>query len=473
MFKDVLTNRMCRCISIGFGLAWLAACSGPGPLYQRPDAGLPSTWGKQAPSAQFSPPAALPWQSLYVDARLQTLIRTALDRNHDMRLALTRIEEARALWGVQRADQLPNVSLGASHTGARTPPLVQGNPAAVNVRRYDLGLNLLSFELDVWGRVASLNDAARLNFQATEDDRRTLRISLVNDVVNAYFAWLEAQQREGLMQQAEQNRDQIRRLTQQRSEAGAASQLEVSLAQSAWLNARAEVQAMQRQTEQARLALTLLLGGTWPASVPEGLPLPLQNTPLVWGADLPSEVLLQRPDVRAAEQRLMAANANIHAARAAFLPRLQLTGLLGTASPALNNLMGGGSQAWNFVPSMQLPIFDAGRNEAGLDLAMARKNQAVVIYEKTLQQAFREVADALVARDTLQAQWLAQNEGLEVWRERERLLGLRHRHGAAGLAEWLDAQRDVVQAEQVLAQIQRQKLTANAQLFKALGGGDL
>jgi multidrug efflux system outer membrane protein len=441
-------------------------------LYQRPDAGLPAGWNTQNPAAQVSSPAALPWQTLYVDARLQTLIRTALDRNHDMRLALTRIEEARALWGVQRADQLPNVSLGASHTGARTPPLVQGNPAAVNVRRYDLGLNLLAFEIDVWGRVASLNEAARLNFQATEDDRRTLRISLMNDVANAYFAWLEAQQRAVLLQQAEQNRDQIRHLTQRRSEAGAASQLELTLTHSAWLNARAEVQAMQRQTEQARLALTLLLGGTWPASMPEGLPLPLQNTTLAW-TDLPSEVLLQRPDVRAAEQRLMAAHANIQAARAAFLPRLQLTGLLGSASPALNNLMGGGSQAWNFVPSMQLPIFDAGRNEAGLDLALTRKNQAVVVYERTLQQAFREVADALVARDTLQAQWLAQNEGLDALRERERLVGLRHRHGAASLAEWLDAQRDVLQAEQVLAQIQRQKLSANAQLFKALGGGDL
>lgn len=458
-----------------WALLTLSGCALTPDPYERPSPGLPARWSAQtsthASAAKW--PAPVAWQSLYTDLRLQALIRMALERNHDVRMALARIDEARALWGVQRADQVPNLSLGASHTSARTPALVQGNPSAVNVRRYDLGLNLLSFELDVWGRVASLSDAARLNFQATEEDRRTIRLSLVSDVANTYYGWLEAQQRLELLRLTEANRNQFLTLIQKRAELGAASGLDLALAQNALQNLRAERQTLERQVELARNALGLLIGGQWPKALPEGLPMALQSLDLAWGAELPSDTLLQRPDVRAAEQRLMAAHANIQAARVAFLPRLQLTGLLGSASPALNQLMGGGSQAWNFVPSLQQPLFDGGRTESGLDLAMARKNQAVVAYEKTLQQAFREVADVLVTRDTLQEQWQQQNLALNSMREREQLVEMRHRLGAASLQEWLDAQRDLMQAEQAQVQTQRLWLGATAQLFKALGGGDL
>jgi multidrug efflux system outer membrane protein len=448
--------------------ASLVACGSPTP-YQRPEVGLPASW----PAAgAIRAPEPVAWTQLYTDERLQALIRAALERNHDLRLALARMEEARALWGVQRADQLPNVSLGTSHTGARTPPMVQGNAGAINTRRYDVGLNLLAFELDVWGRVASLSEAARLNFEASAEDRRTIRLGLISDVANAYYAQLEAQQRLGLLTQSEQSREQVLSLTQRKREVGAASDLDVALAQGAWLNTRAETVAMRRQAEQAGTALALLVGGQLPGTLPAGLPLGLQSMNLRWDRNLPSDVLLQRPDVRAAEARLMAAHANIQAARVAFLPRLQLTGLLGSASPAFNNLMGGGSSAWSFVPSLQLPIFDGGRLDAGVDLAQARKNQWVVGYEKTLQQAFREVADLLVARDTLREQVQAQQAALESQRERLRLTELRHRNGAASLIEWLDAQRDALAAEQGVAQTQRQWLSASALLFKALGGGD-
>ena len=450
----------------------LAACAALPDSEVRPDPGVPAHWGPEDQPASGLPDP-LPWQTLYTDVRLQSLIRTALERNHDVRLALARIDEARALWGVQRADQLPNLSLGASHTGSRTPAGVQGNASAVNVRRYDLGLNLLSYELDVWGRVASLTEAARLNFEASEEDRRTVRIGLVGEVANAYYAWLEATQRLALFRLAEKNRAEVLQLIERRNQQGAASRLDVTMAESAVQNARADIQAMQRQTDQARNALTLLIGGQWPGSIPTGLPLALQSLELTWGADLSSEALLRRPDVRASEQRLRAAKANILAARAAFFPRLQLTGLIGTASPALNNLMGGGSQAWNFVPSLQLPIFDAGRNQSGLDLAMARQNQSVVIYERTVQQAFREVADALVARDTLRDQWRILDASLRTLREREQLVSVKHRLGASSLQDWLDAQRDLLQAEQTQVQIHRQWLSASSQLYKALGGGDL
>ncbi|MDI9330813.1 MAG: efflux transporter outer membrane subunit [Alphaproteobacteria bacterium] len=451
----------------------LWACSSQPAAYHRPDAGLPASWSPLGAVNPAALPAPLPWQSLYTDLRLQALIRTALERNHDLRLALARIDEARALWGVQRADQVPTVNVGGSHTGARTPPMVQGNPSAVNVRRYDLGLNLLSFEIDAWGRVASLSEAARMNFQASEEDRRAIRMGLISEVAQAYYVWLEALQRLTLLQQTEHNREQLLALVQRRSDLGAASDLEVVQAQSALFSARAERNAMRRQSEQARSALNLMVGGQWPTQLPEGLPWPLQTMDLTWGADLSSEILLRRPDVRAAEQRLMASNANIHAARAAFLPRLQLTGLLGSANPALGNLLGGGSQAWSLVPGLQQPIFDGGRTEAGLDLAQARKNQFVVNYEKVLQQAFREVADALIARDTLSEQLREQTASLGSLRERERLTSLRLRHGAASLSEWLDTQREVLQAEQSLVQTQRQWLSVSTQLFKALGGGEL
>jgi multidrug efflux system outer membrane protein len=415
---------------------------------------------------------AIAWNQLYADERLQALIRTALERNHDLRLALGRMQEARALWGVQSADQLPGIGLGASHTGARTPALVQGNPAAINTRRYDVGLNLLAFELDVWGRVASLTESARLNFEASSEDRRTIRLSLINDVANAYYALLEAQQRLSLLTQTEQTREQVLAMTRIKRDAGAASDLDLTLAQGALEGARAETVAMRRQTEQAQNALALLVGGQLPAKLPTGLPLALQSVNAAWDRNLSSAVLLARPDVRAAEQRLMAAHANIHAARVAFLPRLQLTGLVGSASPALNNLMGGGSSAWSFVPSLQQPIFDGGRNDAGVDLALARKNQSVVTYEKTLQQAFREVADLLVARETLREQVLAQQAAFDQQRERLRLTELRYRGGAISAIELLDAQRDALAVEQVVIQLQRQWLSAGAQLFKALGGGD-
>lgn len=448
----------------------LAACASPSP-YQKPANPLPAHWGNGGgASADWS---STPWKSLYTEAPLQSLIEMALARNTDVRQAVARIEEARALWGLQRADQTPTVAVGASHTSARTPPLVQGNNMALNVRRYDLGLNLLAYELDVWGRVASLTEAARRQFEATEEDRRTIRITLVSDVAHAYYALQEAQQRLRLLEQAQELRAQLHELTTRRLALGAASELDVTLTQSALMGARSEQAAMLRQSEQARNALALLIGGQWPQGWTAAPTLNNPRPDSTWGAGLSSDVLLNRPDVKAAELRLQAAHANIHAARMAFFPRLQLTGLVGTASPALNNLMGGGSQAWSLVPSLQLPIFDGGRAESGVDLAEARKNQWVINYERTLQLAFREVADLLAARDTLGQQWVAQQAQLQALRERLRLVDVRHRLGAANLSERLEAEREVLAVEQVLIQTQRQWLAANGQLFKALGGGDV
>jgi multidrug efflux system outer membrane protein len=378
-----MKSRRPRVIGVAV-LCFLVGCSSP-EAYRRPTTDLPAQWGTT--TAVTANANAIGWESLYADGRLKALIRTALEKNHDVRMALARMEEARALWGVQRADQVPNIALGASHTNSSIPPLVQGsNATAINTHRYDVGLNLLSFELDLWGRIASLTEAAKLGYLATEEDRRTVRMGLVNDVANAYFAWLESEERQRLATQTERGRAEALELTRRRRDLGAASDYDVAIAQSAWQTARSDLIALQRQTDQAQNALTLLLGGRWPHNLPAGLPLDLQNLELQWGANLSSSVLLQRPDVMAAEKRLQAAHANIHAARVAFLPRLQLTGLAGTASPGLSNLFTRTSNNWNFVPSLQQPIFDGGRTGSGVDLALARENQAVVAYEKTLQK---------------------------------------------------------------------------------------
>jgi len=454
---------------MGALLLGLAGCN-LAPVYQRPQADLKPTWSAQ--TAASTPQQDIPWESLYTDERLRALIRAAQANNHDARLAVSRMEEARAQWGVQRADQMPGMNASVGRIGSLTPAGVANTAVPFHINRYDANLNLLSFELDFWGRVANLTEAARLNFVASTEDQRVIRLGLISEVANAYFVLLESEQRAELLARTVQTREQHLSLTQRRRDLGAASDLDVTIAQGSLASIQSDAAAMQRQLEQARHALTLLVGGRLPADLPAGAALQAQNLSLLWGAQLSSEVLLRRPDVRAAEQRLMAANANIGVARAAFLPRMQLTGSLGSASTGLGGLFKSGTREWSFTPSLQQPLFDGGRNARTVDLAEARQVQGVVQYEKILQQAFREVADLLVARDTLQQQLSA----LETWsrsqQERLRLTQARYANGAASQLDVLDAQRDALTAQQSQVQMLRQLLGTTAQLYKALGGGD-
>ena len=237
-------------------------------------------------------------------------------------------------------------------------------------------------------------------------------------------------------------------------------------------SAQSDANALDRQRQQAINGLKLLIGGEWPANLPESQPLSAQALPPQLLADVPSQVLLSRPDVRGAEQRLMAANANIGAARAAFFPRIQLTGALGSASPSLSNLFGSGTRSWSFVPNISEPLFDGGRNSANVDVAQARKVDAVASYEKTIQTAFKEVADLLAAQTTLQDQLQAQNANAKSQTERLRLIQTRYNLGSANQLELLDAQRDSYNAQQNAVQVLRQLFSTTALLYKALGGGD-
>ena len=449
----------------------LSACS-LAPTYKRPDAELAPTWNTQKEAQSTTQLQDIPWESLYSDEQLRVLIRTALERNHDMRIAIGRVQEARGLWDVQGADRVPSATASVGRTASLTPAGVINNPTATRIGRYDANVNLVSFELDFWGRVADLTQAAKSNYQATAEDERTVRLSLISDVANGYYLVKDLELRSQWGAQNTLGRQQTYDLTVRKQTLGAASDVDVAAAQAALSTAQTDQFTTDRALQQARNALVLLVGGRLPDNMPAGALLDAQNLSLSWSADLPSDVLLRRPDVRAAEQRLIAANANIGAARAAFLPRLQLTGSTGSASTSLNGLFDAGSRSWSFVPTLQMPLFDWGRTSGNLDVAHARKVQAVATYEKTLQQAFREVADLLVARDTLQQQLASQNNWVHGQQQRLRVMELRYAQGSANQFDLVDAQRDWFAAQQSRTQVLRQLLGTTAQLYKALGGGE-
>ncbi|PKO84239.1 MAG: RND transporter [Betaproteobacteria bacterium HGW-Betaproteobacteria-11] len=437
----------------------LAGCS-LAPPYQRPELPVAKTWpsGSAAEAAQkvgAGDTATMDdfgdWRNVLPDPRLQALVATALEYNRDLRISVARVAEARAQFGIVHADRLPNVALSGGQSAARTPGRLTASGQPLTSRRYDVALGVTAFELDFWGRVKNLDAAARASYLASEEAGEAFRLSLIADVANAYFSRLELDERLAIARATLETRGESRRLIDKRREVGLAGDLDYLAADGAYASARAEVANLERSRAAAANALTLLVG-TQVADLPPGRrlreQLVLSHLPLA----LPSEVLLRRPDVRAAEQRLIAANANIGAARAAFLPRVVLSLALGTASPTLAGL------------------FDAGRSGAGVDLAEARKVIAVAEYEKTLQQAFREIADLLAARDWLAEQQAAVEATERTQSERLRLVDARYKAGVSSYLELLDAQREAFVAQQTTLQVQRALSASAIQLYVALGG---
>lgn len=447
-------------------LTLVAGCSFI-PDFKRPAAPVPERFAGAGDTSASAVPG---WQAYFTDPALRALIEAALANNRDMRIALARVEEARAQAGIARADRFPTLDGQASANRSRTPEDLSGNGSARTASRYDLGIGITSFELDFWGRVAALNDAARAQYLASEEAAKSFRISLIGDVASTWFQLSELAQRERVAYETLKSREESLDLTRRRRDAGLATDLEALAAESLAESVRGQWAELKRQRMQTENALNLLVGMAAPLP-----PAPdVSRHPIMaeLAPGLPSEVLLKRPDVRAAEQRLIAANANIGAARAAFFPRIALTANLGTASSELSGLFGGGSQAWLFQPVLRLPLFDAGRNQANLDLAEARKVTAVADYEKTIQQAFREVADAIAAQTTYREQLAAQQANLQANQTRLERVKARMQTGIANYLEVLDASRDSFAAEQSLVTTQRQLLAAQVALYKALGGGE-
>ena len=455
-----------------FLLSVLAGCSLT-PDYQRPASPVSAAWPDNAKPGGVRRVADTGWQHYYPDPRLQALIAAALENNRDLRIATARIAEARAQYGIQQADRLPNLNLTAGRNASLTPAGASAFSAnAIHSQRYDVGISLVSFELDFWGRVSSLSEAAKAGYLATEAAQRAFRLSLIADVANAYLSLLEMRERAQLTAETARTRAETRELTARRRDLGVSSDLDFLQADGAYQAALAERANLERQQAAAANLLDLLVGQ--PVAQMQGLPaarsLSAQGITPDLIAGLPAEVLLQRPDVLAAEQRLIAANANIGAARAAFLPRITLTGSVGTASSTLAGLFDAGSGAWSFQPALSMPLFDAGRTSANVDVAEARKVIAVAEYEKTIQQAFREVADLLNAREKLAEQLAAQQANADAQSQRLRLVEARYEAGIANHLEVLDAQRESFAAQQGVLQVRRIQLSAAAQLYKALAG---
>ena len=456
-----------RKLTLALGAALIAGCS-LAPDYQRPALPVDQAWPEDAAAGNRAA-AGLDWRLVFTDARLQNLIADALEHNRDLRIAVARVAEARAVYGISRADRLPNLDLAVSHAGNHVPADLSSTGSALTTRRQDVAVSLVSFELDFWGRVANLTAAAKAGYLATEEAQRAFRLSLIADVATAWLTLAEMTERAELARRTVAGRDETRKLVVRRRDVGMAGDLDVLAADGALQAARADLAGIERQRAAAASALAVLVGK------PQGsLPAPgrLADQGIVGdlAAGIPSDVLVRRPDVLAAEQRLIAANANIGAARAAFLPRIALTGSFGTASRALDGLFDSGSDAWSFQPSLRLPLFDFGRTAANVDVAEARKVVAVADYEKTVQLAFREIADLLSGRQRLAEQLAALVAAEQAQTERRRIVEARYAAGIASYMELLDAERDLFNVQQSTVAARRAWLSSAAQLYKALGG---
>lgn len=480
------------------------------PAYQRPAAPIAKQWPGQADNAQpvtsAAGPIALPhWRAFFTDPTLQELIAVALANNRDLRVATLGIEQARAQLGLRRADQFPTVN--AALTGSRTPS--DGTIKSA----YAGGLTLTAYELDFFGRVASLKEQALAQYLATREAAQAAQISLMATVAQGWLALLADEELLATSKQTLATREQSLKLIELKVKNGASSDLDLRLTQTLLESARATLAQQQRQRALDENALTLLLGQALPpaarAALAEQTEEYAQTTTAVSKAStastastvstvstvptapararvsgalaslrladvpagLPSELLTRRPDIRAAEQALIAANANMGAARAAFFPRISLTAGVGSASNELAGLFKDGSWGWTLAPQLLLPIFDAGRNQANLDASKVGRDIALAQYEKSIQSAFREVADALAARDTLALQLQATTALLRAESERARLTQLRFDAGAASQLDWLDAQRSLFSAQQALVQTRLAVLQNQVGLYKVLGGG--
>ncbi len=450
--------------------AAVSACSMI-PTYERPAAPVaPAFPTADADNAAGQPRAVeIDWRSYFVDPQLQRLIAAALANNRDLRVAALNIEQARAQFQIRRADQFPTVS--AQATGSRTPAATAGGGIT---SAYTVGLAVTSYELDFFGRVASLKEAALAQYLATEEARKTTHIALVASVATG---WLNLLTDEALLQLTRDTlgtREESLRLTKLRFDNGASSELDYRQAESLTESARVTLAALQRQRVLDRNALELLLGQPLPADLSFADAANALNgvvMPADLPAGLPSELLTNRPDIRQAEQQLLSANANIGAARAAFFPRITLTTGVGTASNHLSGLFESGSYGWTLAPQLVLPIFDAGRNAAGLDSAKVSRDIAVAQYEKAIQTAFREVADALGSRATLVEQSRAQAAQANAEGVRFKLSDLRYRNGVANYLDLLDAQRSLFTAQQAVLQTRLLQLQNQVALYRALGGG--
>jgi multidrug efflux system outer membrane protein len=451
----------------------LAGCT-VGPDYRRPVVTPPTSFRGAAPAtANQASLADLKWFEVFEDERLRDLVRTALEHNHDLREAVARVEAARANLGIIRADQFPTIEAGAEVATVRSSAggSVPLPPGADHTRTFGtVGLSLLSFELDIWGRLRRATEAARADLLATDHIRQAVTTTLVSDVATAYFSLLELDMELAIAKRTLSVRERSLGLIRSRERGGLGTLLEVRQGEQLVHGAEQVIPDIEQQIEQTENQISLLLGRS-PAAVTRGRALTEQPQPPAVPAGLPSSLLDRRPDIRAAEQSLIAANANVGVARAAYFPRITLTGLLGFQSDQLSSLFTGPARVWQFVPQVTQPVFNGGRLRSNVRLAQAQEAIAVIHYDRVIQTAFREVSDALVQYQKVREIRAKQELLVGTLQDRSRLSYVRYEGGIDTLLNALDADRDLFESELRLAQTRRNELLALVQLYRALGGG--
>jgi outer membrane protein, multidrug efflux system len=441
------------------------------PEYTRPQAPVPTAWpsGPAYKETSKTAPAAtdLHWRQFFNDPRLQQIIQIALNNNRDLRIATLNVEKTRGMYGIQRGELYPRVETGIS--ASQQHVLITGGTGLVTIKQYNVNLGVSSWEVDLFGRIRSLSKEALEQYFASKEGRRAVQISLLAETANAYLALAADQENLRLAQSTLKTQQDAYHLIQRRFEVGIVPELDLRQAQTRVDSARVDVAKYTQLVAQDHNALNLLAGSPVPVDLlPQELsaikPLPEVS------AGTSSEVLLRRPDILQAEDLLKAANADIGAARAAFFPQITLTSAIGSASGQLDGLFQPGSLAWNYAPNLVLPVFDA-RTWSALKVSNAQKKIAVAQYEKAIQSAFREVADALAQRGTLGDQMMAQQSLVDATAKTYKLSNARYQKGIDIYLNVLDAQRSLYSAEQGLIAIRLAKLASQVQLYTVLGGG--
>lgn len=461
-------------------LAAAAGCGVLEPALPEADPGVPGEWpepptgpgeevpASRAPDAEQAPVATIAWSEFFSDARLKELIARALENNRDLRAGVANLERARALYRIQRADRVPSLDV----TAARTRVGGSGAGAVLVSQSHTVELGITAYELDLFGRVRNLSEAALQAYFAEVQAQRSARLSLVAEVANAWLTLLADRELKRIAEATLANRRQELDLTEKRFELGAASSLEVRQSEIELETAQADVWLFAGQVARDINALRLLVGAPLEEDVLLSAPVDLQVSGLdALPPELPSEVLLRRPDVLQAESTLRSTNASIGAARAAFFPSITLTGAIGTASEELSELFSSGTDFWTFVPQINLPIFQGGRLRGNLDVTKAERDIALAQYERSIQSGFREVADALALSRTLAEERSSRERLLAAAEHADDLSRVRYEAGSDSYLVVLDAQRTLYAAEQALISTILAQQTNRVTLYKALGGG--
>jgi multidrug efflux system outer membrane protein len=458
---------MSRCVASVL-LAWtLAACS-TGADYRRPDVEVPGGWRIAAGDPKVVINES--WWRLFDDPQLEALIEVARVENKELARAVARVEEARGLAAVARAQQFPQIgaqaSAGRSRRAALENPLLPTINQVANL--YSTGLNA-SFELDLWGRLRRANEAARAQLLATQYSARVVQLAIVSQVARSYFDLRSLDLQLEIARRTLESRQKSLRLVRKRFEGGLVSELDVQQAESEAASAARSVPALEQQIVQRENELSILLGHN-PEDIPRGRGIfEIASPPIPEG--LPSDLLARRPDLLAAEQELVAANARVGVARAEYFPRISLTGLLGVESVELSSLFDARSRTWQIASGLAAPIFTAGRIRGQVEAVSAQEQQALYGYVLTIQQAFQEVEDSLIATRKIREQQAAQDLQVQAFLRTLRLATLRYENGYVSYLEVLDAQRSLFNAELQQVQLQGARLAAIVNLYKALGGG--